>query len=75
MATANAAAALRTARCSALFAVRISPHKFIVIRMGANPEPDQVIPGFYSKCSIVDANPNRPKDPHSSKMQGRVLWI
>src|SRR5580700_4034012 len=47
----------------------------IIIRMRADPEPDQIAVGFDCQCTIAQPHAHRPEPPNLLELQGGMLWI
>lgn len=50
-------------------------NELVVVRMCADPEPDNSIPCLHSDRSIIKPHASGPEASYFLEMQGRVLWV
>src|SRR5713226_6258125 len=51
---------------------------FLILRVRANPEPNNCIVGFRAQCSPADTNANRVDENsrmHPLELQSGVIWV
>lgn len=49
--------------------------QLFVVRMGADPEPDETVSTFHRYGAIAASHARRPETPDFLEMQRRILWI
>jgi hypothetical protein len=49
--------------------------EFVIVGMRADPEPEDILLVFYSKCPVVEADPDRPEASDLLEGQGRMAWV
>ena len=47
----------------------------VVVGMGADPEPHEVVRGLDGQGAILAPNPGRPEAPNLLEMERRVTWV
>jgi len=59
--------------------VRTYPNRLadqlVVLRVGANPKPEQAVRSLYSERSVMQTNSSGPEAPHLLEVEGRMLRI
>ncbi len=49
--------------------------QLVILRVSANPKPEQAVRGLYSEHSVMQTNSSRPEASHLLEVQGRMLRI